>query len=251
MSYPLSGMVFCADCGARMVGMKRHKTYPTYVCASHFRNRSCFSNSVRQENLLDVLKETMKEHLFHDGNWQALKTELLAQASQRPECKAEDREKVRKELEKAKSQHQRAAQNLLMADPQNVPALNAAMNELREKVKMLEARLAAAADTTSPETMVDEVLQNAKQLLEDLFTEGNDRVKAVLSEFVEKIELKYQWQNWGKRKLRTIAGGIFHLNPISLTSGQQGDSCLSNVLFVADTITYRKDRLWCLRLDHV
>ena len=97
------------------------------------------------------------------------------------------------------------------------------MNDLRQKAKTLEAQLASAADSTSPEAMVDEVLQNAKQLMEDLFTEDNDRLKAVLGELVEKIELKYQWENWGKRKVRRIAGGNFLLRPVSLTRGYRGD----------------------------
>lgn len=222
-SYPLSGMVCCMDCGRKMVGMYRDKSYQIYACSSHFRNKACFSNTVRQENLLNVLKETIREHLFHGENWEALKTELLAQAERRPECIAKDRDSLRRDLEKVKAQHQRAAQNMLMADPENVPALNTAMNGLRQQIRSLEAQIQEDTESSNPAVLVNDVVRNAQTLLNDLFNEQGDRLKAVLNELVEKIELRYEWKSLGKRKLRKLTGGDFYLRPIYLTRDGRGD----------------------------
>jgi DNA invertase Pin-like site-specific DNA recombinase len=74
LAYPLGGMICCADCGTKMVGMYRDQKYQIYACATHFRNKACHSNTVRQEGLLSVLKNLIKRHLFCDGNLDSLAT---------------------------------------------------------------------------------------------------------------------------------------------------------------------------------
>ncbi len=176
LAYPLGGMVCCAECGAKMVGMHRDKKYQIYACATHFRNKACFSNTIRQEGMLSLLKNLIKRHLFSDGNLEALKAEALRQAKQLPECQNRDTDKLRRDLEKAKLKHQRAAENLLMADPENVPVLNAAMNSLRQEVKSLEAQLEATRKSADPKELADELVTKAEKYLSELFSTKGDRL---------------------------------------------------------------------------
>jgi hypothetical protein len=59
MVYPLSGLVFCADCGNNMVRTKSDKTY-YYVCASsRGKNKSCTSHCIQQGKLGDAVMEAI------------------------------------------------------------------------------------------------------------------------------------------------------------------------------------------------
>jgi len=223
LAYPLGGMICCADCGSKMVGMFRDKKYQIYACATHFRNKGCNSNTVRQEGVLAVLKNVIKRHLFSDGNLADFKSEALRQAQQLPECQSRDTDKLKRELEKARAKHQRAAENLLMADAENVPVLNAAMNSLRQEVKSLASQLETARNEVNPAEIADGMVAQAEKYLEDLVGSHGDRLKAVLGELVERIELRFEWGKWGNRRVRLVTGGDVYLKSI-LTTQYRGDS---------------------------
>jgi site-specific DNA recombinase len=221
LAYPLGGLICCAHCGKKMVGMMRDRKYQVYVCASHFRNKSCNPNTVRQAGLLALLKDVVKRHVFAGGNLESFRAEALRQAKDLPECQSRDTEKLRRELEKVKAKHQRAAENLLLADPENVPALNTAMNALRQEVRTLEAQLQSSRSSADPTKLATEMTAKAEKYLEDLFGQNIDRLKAVLSELIDRVELRFDWGLWGKRRVRLITDGSVYLRPI-LTTGYRG-----------------------------
>ena len=78
-------------------------------------------------------------------------------------------------------------------------------------------------ESSDPAALVENVVSEAQTLLNELFSEQGDRLKTVLNELVEKIELHYEWKNWGKRRLRKLTGGDFYLRPIYLTRDGRGD----------------------------
>jgi predicted nucleic acid-binding Zn-ribbon protein len=139
-----------------------------------------------------------------------------------PECQSHNADKLRKELEKARAKHQRATENLLLADPENVPALNAAMNSLRQELKSLESQLEATRKTADPKQIADGLVAKAEQYLNDLFNAPGERLKAILSELVERVELRFDWGQWGNRRVRLVTGGDVYLKAI-LTTGYRGD----------------------------
>jgi site-specific DNA recombinase len=222
LAYPLGGMICCADCGAKMVGMYRDRKYQIYACATHFRNKACFSNTIRQEGVLAVLKKLIQKHLFSDGNLEAFKAEALKQAQRLPECQARDVDKLRRELAKAKQKHQRAAENLLLADAENVPVLNSAMTSLRQEVKTLEAQLEASKKSDDPKQIADGLVLKAEQYLGELLNAEGSRLKGLLSELIERIELRFDWGKWGNRRVRLVTGGDVYLKSI-LTTEYRGD----------------------------
>ena len=97
------------------------------------------------------------------------------------------------------------------------------MTGLRQQIRSLEAQMQENIESSDPAALVENVVNEAQALLNDLFTEQGDRLKAVLNELVEKIELHYEWKNWGKRRLRKLTGGDFYLRPIYLTRDGRGD----------------------------
>lgn len=168
LANPLGGLVRCADCGALMVGMRRDQKYQIYACASHFRNRKCNSNTVRQEALLRVTTDIIIERLFYGGNWDNFRAAIDDHVARRPECKARDLDQLKRQLDAARNQHQRAAQNLLLAEPENAPALNAAMTDLRQQVRDLESELNSVQAPLDPKSIAAEAVEHAKRLMAKL-----------------------------------------------------------------------------------
>ena len=61
-----SGLVFCGECGAAMV----RKTVPSgkrkyvyYVCAAHKNEKTCYSHSLRDNTLNEIVLEVLKKHI--------------------------------------------------------------------------------------------------------------------------------------------------------------------------------------------
>lgn len=185
-SYPLGGLIRCADCGAVFVGTRRDDVR-RYYCSNYYKAKSCCGNSVVHFELITVVKEILIKELFAGGDWNALESVIIEELRARPECRKNDVQDLKRMLDQVKAQHARAAQNLLMADPENVPVLNAAMTDIRRRVKSLEEELGAALDTADPASVVKDVLANAKRLFKDLVHGDDDRLKAVLPDLVEKM----------------------------------------------------------------
>src|SRR5204863_517584 len=65
---------------------------------------------------------------------------------------------------------------VLLADPENVPALNQAMTELRLQIKTLERQLSSVRQD-SGNANVDSEIINAQKLFDDLMKAGGERLK--------------------------------------------------------------------------
>ena len=63
--YPLSGMVYCGDCGNNMVRTKSGLIY-YYVCASsRAKNKTCTSHCIQEEKLLNTVRETICRQIVY------------------------------------------------------------------------------------------------------------------------------------------------------------------------------------------
>lgn len=61
-----SGMVFCGECGGAMI----RKTVPSgknkyvyYICAAHKNEKTCYSHSLRDKSLEEIVLEVLKKHI--------------------------------------------------------------------------------------------------------------------------------------------------------------------------------------------
>src|SRR5581483_7389644 len=107
--------------------------------------------------------------------------------------------------------------------PENVPALNHAMTELRLQIKTLERQLSSVRQD-SGNTNVESEIINAQKLFDDLMKAGGERLKEVLSMLVQRIDLRFGNGYWGCRKIRMVTGCDVYLNvPASFTTGNRGD----------------------------
>ena len=228
-TYLLSGLVRCAHCGKVMVGV-RNCGVQKFYCSGYYKAKLCYSNFVYQDNLVIVLKEIIREHLFCGGNWNALKAAIVRKAKGRPECNVPSTETLKRQYETVKTQYQRAAQNLLLADPEHVPTLNAAVGELRQHMRALQCELATVRRPVSGEKLTNEVITKAKALFDDLMNSNGDRLKNVLSELVNRIELRFGDGLWGKRKVRVVTGCDVYLNAATSFTTVGRDDCNSSAV---------------------
>ena len=169
---------------------------------------------------MQVVKNVIRDRLFFGGDWEQFKKALYRQAALRPECQRKDIVKLQQSLKGAKADLERAARNLLLADPIHVPVLNTAMNDLRERVRTLEVEMAATKQV-DPKILAEGVLTKAQLLLDTLFGAQGDALKAVLGELVNRVDLHFQEGLWGKRRIRVICGCDVHLNSVT-TDGRGG-----------------------------
>lgn len=63
----LKGLIFCSNCGARMVRNRcviRDKLYVKYVCSNHRENpQNCPNKTTREGDILDILRETIQNQI--------------------------------------------------------------------------------------------------------------------------------------------------------------------------------------------
>ncbi|HEY3319254.1 MAG TPA: zinc ribbon domain-containing protein [Planctomycetota bacterium] len=219
-SYPLSGLVKCGECGATMVGT-RASGIERYYCSSFYKAKKCACSSVHQDNLLAVLKDNIRENCFCGGDIKALINKGMKGL---PGTQAQDRRLLLRQYETTKQQYDRATQNLLLADPENVRALNNAMTTLRKKLESLKNDLAEVPKPVDQKQLAERVMAEAPRLLDNLMSKHPERLKAVLSRLVEKVELRFGDGHWGKRRIRVITGCDAYLRlPFSFTTENRGD----------------------------
>lgn len=96
------------------------------------------------------------------------------------------------------------------------------MTELRERVKTLEDDLTASRRQGDAATIADEIVGQARTLVGELLNGEHGRMKAILDELVEKVELRFEPAAWGRRTVRRVAACDLYLRD-SLTTDGRGD----------------------------
>jgi len=176
--YPLSGLVYCADCGQRMQitsnrRISSEKVYHYLQCRGHIIGRergftACSRHSVRMEHLLERVEQEVKAHIT--AFFSIKEVGQLGQKRGATEQKRLLREAA--SLETQTARHSKALQSLYLdkvdgnVDPQQYAELNAALLEERNAFQ-------------SQLRQVKERLQNLEQLhgqTETVF----DRAKVIL-----------------------------------------------------------------------
>jgi site-specific DNA recombinase len=222
-SYPLSGLIICGECGAVMVGTRRDNRQK-YFCSGFYKAKQCGCNAVMQDNVVAVLRDMIKETLFCGGKWEALKAAITQKMNAKASSGVEDQAGLKKELAAARAQYQQAAANIAFAKPEHMQAINAVMDELRQKVKALEAKL-EMQPRTAENASADDLLAHAKELFDEVMTAPTERLKAIMVKLVHRIELKFKEAPWGKRKTRVVTACNVQLYAdFSFTREYRGDS---------------------------
>jgi site-specific DNA recombinase len=226
-AYLLSGLVFCAQCGCKMHGAtlvrnkngKQHK-YPKYLCSTYQRSgknnpAGCGCHGVHQDQLVDVLVRKVRQRLI-GSDFARLKASLRKQLSARRSPDTGKLDTLRRQHSDRDRQIDVAADNFLKAPPDLLDLVAgklSAMKRQREHLQGELRRMEREAEPVDVEAEVDAAAAKLRRLGEELQTATDARCRQVFRELVDRIELRFDRQQRGKRVECPLAAGTIVLRP--------------------------------------
>jgi site-specific DNA recombinase len=230
-AYLLSGLVFCAHCGCKMHGntliAKGHE-YPKYICSTYARSgkrnlHGCGCHGVPQAQLVDVLVRKLQRALWQGDNLDRLKDALRRQLKQRKSTSSSSGiEAIRKQVIELDQEIDRAAENFLRAPAEVLDLVGAKLTAMKRQRALLQGefeRAEAAARPVDVEAEVDAIAARLWRLGEEMAKADPARRREVFRLLVDRIELRFDQIQKGKRTecplnsgeiyLRTGDGSIF------------------------------------------
>jgi site-specific DNA recombinase len=209
---PLAGLLYCGACGAPLYS---HKTKKMYVCSAYHAKGQCEYNWVRQDELLAIVQDKIRQHVLH-GSLASL-TEFVEQSLAK--CKARtvvkvDAVAVRKQIAAIDRKLAGAADRLLSVDQSLVRTIESKMLELKSDREALEEKLTATPEKRKVPSAkqiaagmwkLDEVLRNGSPAI----------VRHALSQLIERIEIDFpkgRGTQGKKMVARAVGGTVYFTN---------------------------------------
>ena len=220
-AYLLSGLVFCAHCGCKMHGTtlaaKGHQ-YPKYLCSSYLRSgknnpHGCGYHNVNQQLLVEVLVRKLQEGVLSGGNLERLRVALGRQIASRP-ASAKETAKFQRRLADLDREIDRAAKNFLRAPSEVLDLVGqklTALKRQRENVQDELHRVEAAGRPQDTDAQIEAAVARLWRLGEDLGKAEPARRREVFRLLVDRIELRFDHVNRGKRVECPLNSGEIHL----------------------------------------
>ncbi len=104
---PLSGLIFCGECGAPMVRKtvpSGKKKYVYYTCSAHKRGKSCHAHELRDHVLEETVLRSLKQHGWEQLNLPELMDQMESEWVQRNGVQKIQTRLEKKELEVSRCQ---------------------------------------------------------------------------------------------------------------------------------------------------
>jgi DNA invertase Pin-like site-specific DNA recombinase len=218
--YALSRLLVCGHCGARMAGYTAQNGRPVYRCSTHMNyGRNCSNNVVRE----DFIKERIVGYIERE----VLDPDGLARLHERRRAEAE-RLKAEQPSRLASLRRQAAeltrkidglTEKLALldnADPDGLRQRAAAIRQWREQREAVEAQIAAAVNPPSLAELDVQVKQIGEYLymLREVLESGDPRrVRLLLGELVDRIEVYFTVWQCPKQVRSKFDHGILYVRP--------------------------------------
>ena len=221
-SYLLSGLVYCAHCGCKMHGAtlmaKGHK-YPKYTCSTYGRSGKnnqfgCGCHAAHQELLVEVMVRKLQETVLSGNNLDRLREALHRQIEKRCAVSSGDTGAMKKQLAALNREIEQAAANFLRAPTEVLDLVGEKLSALKRQRDHLQDALRAAERATTPVDAIAEVdaaVGRLWRLGEELATAEPSRRREVFRQFVDRIELRFDKVQKGKRTECPLKSGEIHL----------------------------------------
>lgn len=224
----------CGHCGCKMHGatlVRRKKgveyRYPKYACSTHGRcgtknPHGCGCHGVNQGLLVDVVTRKLRENLFSADSQSQLRSVLGQMLFKRRHVATGDLDGLRRQIGELDREIDRAAENFLRTPSELLDLVGqklTAMKRQREHVADQIRLLATLSGPMEVDQQVDQVIDRLNRLGDDLQSVNVARRRAVFSELIERIELRFDKIQRGKRiecplqsgliRVRTGEGSVF------------------------------------------
>jgi site-specific DNA recombinase len=218
----LSGLLYCGDCGGRMVGhTDRHRrgtrtyTYRHYVCHTNVRRGpgSCRRNQADQDVILREVARLIRESFTEPTRLKELRAEVEALAGEEGRARDAERERLAARVEELDRQIDQGAERLLLCPPE-------ALDRAAAKLKAWQAERDEAGRALA---LLDEAVESSQRFatrvlgalealgrLEDLIaTAPPAAARDALAGLVSKITLKFEHgEEVGGGRRRTVLDSL-------------------------------------------
>jgi DNA invertase Pin-like site-specific DNA recombinase len=225
--YPLSGLLFCGDCGSRMtsltvqIGRPAKAEVRRYECTT-YRNQGrdrCNMNPIMEETILPLVFEAVRKRFSDPATVKALRERIRAARKRRDGDQAERVVTLRKQIAERAGKISLGYENLLSIAPDLRPRSEAALRkweadqaEAQEELRRLEQAAVASAEE---DAHVEKALK-AFGLLGELVAQANNlpEVRKAVRAYVERVDLTFTQEDRGKRRFSTCTRATVHFRPL-------------------------------------
>jgi hypothetical protein len=201
--------------------------YPKYICSTYARSgkrnpHGCGCHGVPQVQLVDVLVRKLQQVMWHGDNLDRLKAALRRQLEQRSSAPVSGIEALRKQLAEMDLETDRAADNFLRAPAEVLDLVGGKLTAMKRQRALLQGELDRAEAAARPVDVgaeVDAIAERLWRLGEEMAKADPARRREVFRLLVDRIELRFDQIQKGKRTecplnsgeiyLRTGEGSIF------------------------------------------
>ena len=229
-SYPLTGLVFCGHCGCRMVAFRQKqadKVYRYFKCTTYGTSGQCNSNCVRESALMDRVTCVLQEQALSEGNPERIRSEVKRLARSKSGDTATRQKALRKRINSLQTKLDRGTENLLLADPANVPAMQDRLSTWRDELltardalEAIESPVSVSADDAAKEA--ERAIAGLQRLREGLDSADHGLARELMRETVQRIDLYFTHEQRGQRTRCELSRGVikfrFSFIPMSTTS---------------------------------
>ncbi|MNW41818.1 Recombinase [compost metagenome] len=190
--HPLTGILYCGDCGQGMVCQKRsfkNKEYRYYICKTYHKygRDTCSRANVNADKLESEIITTVKNRLVLLQNSEAdlvnNRSEDIKKLEDELVRKSKEHEKIKKDQMDIFQQRELFSENAYKAQ---MLALKDRSIALEEEIRIVNSRLKAVLDS---ENQVANVMQLTKEILV-VDPNDTDKVRALLHQIIGRIEIK-------------------------------------------------------------
>jgi site-specific DNA recombinase len=217
--FMLSGLLRCGHCGQALHG-DTYNSCHHYTCSS-YKNRpgSCERYNVRQEHVLPQLLEVLKDKLFRPAIIKQLRATMLQKLTQQPTATSHTQR-----LEAVDRKIEAAEHRLLEVSKDMIPRIEAQIRQLEQQRAEIQAADLPSTQPALSAAAVSERIDTAMQWfskLERLASgkHSTPKLRAMLLQFIDKIELCFERKLWGKSTSRfkcEVVGGTIYFRVMGL-----------------------------------
>jgi DNA invertase Pin-like site-specific DNA recombinase len=224
--YPLSGLLYCSECGAVMHGItvvrKRpsgRATWKKYMCSRylHGGKAKCKHNAVLEADVVESMALVLADHFSDDSAVDDVRRQLQARRHARSKESDTGLKRLRKRVEALGESISRASRNLALAhseaDFRRVSTAIDAWEKEREEVSAQMEELQRQADLDEQQTdQVEEALKQLSELSAVLMSAPPEKVAKVARAMIERVELSFEHGSRPSGRITSICtGGVIHL----------------------------------------
>ena len=225
LAFPLTGVLFCAQCGARMNGCTstyHGKQYIKYSCNSRRTTATCECYAVGARGLEAAVLRKLKEVYLPQVDHDRLRGKVLAALRKQVHSGVPaDQKGLRRERQRVQTQIETAVENMGVVSKDVARQVASRIEGWTARIAEIDAALAKAeveeTKTSSLEATADQVMDLLTSLDETTDDTPTGKKRKLFLRAVDRLELQFESRppkRQDGRKRHTFLGG--HLIPVPL-----------------------------------